>query len=233
MLDNMSTLFPYAYLSSNPGLLRKVPVRRSAAQSGVPAKSEAYKSILQSSTNLLDVIKVIKPYNLQSGQIVFVGTQNSIHFQSGALIVIDGQRMGTTADILNTISPSDVESINVSLDPADIQKYTGLNNVGVIEINTKRGKTQQVVMPAAEVHVDRYEAGFRVPARFLGPEALRSGASTDLRSTLYWEPELNLDQQGKASFSVPVSALNSDFVIVVEGTEPSGRAIRVLVSVTP
>lgn len=234
LLDGLDRIFPDGYLNDNPGLARKAPSRSSVAQANLPEKNEAYKSMLLSSTNLMEVIKVIKPYNLQGGQIVFLGTQNSFHHQSGALIVIDGQRMGTSADILNTIAPPDVESINVSLDPMDIQKYTGLNNVGVIEIVTKRGKPQQqVILPQADVDLDRYEAGYKVPAKFLSLESMRSGATTDLRSTLYWEPLLVLDQQGKATFSIPVSSLKSDFVIIIEGADNAGWGTKAVVPVGP
>jgi hypothetical protein len=108
-------------------------------------RSENIERMLQSGTSILEVIKMMKPFHIQNNQIVFYGSENSLNFQSGALIVIDGQKMGTDISSFNIVTPSDVKSIQVSTNPMDIQKYTGLNSVGVIEIWTRgylEGRTQ-------------------------------------------------------------------------------------------
>jgi hypothetical protein len=118
------------------------------SQSGYQANNSAanVERMLQSGSSILDVIRMMKAFDIMNNQIVFYGGQNSLNFQSGALIVIDGQKMGTDISALNSISPLDVVSISVSTDPMDIQKYTGLNSVGIIEIAT-RGANQTGRMP--------------------------------------------------------------------------------------
>jgi hypothetical protein len=187
---------------------------------------EHYKSLLASSSNLLDVIKSIKPYSLMNGQIVFSGMVNSINFQSGALIVIDGVKMGTSIDVLNSLAPYDVEEIKISTDPMDIQKYTGLNNVGVIEILTKRG---QMVTPSAEPMVQKkelYQEGLRIPRNFLTSDALAGQSGKDFRTTLYWDPDLDTGNSGTVTFSVPLSEIKSGFVVTAEGVTGSGKIVR-------
>lgn len=213
------------YLANNPGLITRAPVVRPA--SIPPAKrsqSDSYLHLLQSGTHLLEVIKMIKPFTIINGQIVFPGTQNSFLAQTGALIILDKQQLGTNIEVLNSINPNDVESINISLDPASIQQYTGLNNVGIIEITTKRGgppvSPERPPMPASEAYMD----GFRVPRSFLTTESLRLKSGKDLRTTLYWNPALELGPDGKATFSVPLSEIKSDFVITVEGVDREGVA---------
>lgn len=213
------------YMAANPGLITRAPVIRPA--SITPPKrnqSDSYLHLLQSGTNLLEVIKMIKPYSIINGQIVFPGTQNSFIAQTGALIVLDKQQMGTNIEVLNAINPNDVESINISLDPSAIQQYTGLNNVGIIEIVTKRGgpppSPERPAAPAAEAYKD----GFRVPRSFLTTESLRMKSGKDLRTTLYWNPSLELGPDGRAIFTVPLSEIRSDFVITVEGVDQEGVA---------
>lgn len=209
-----------AYLSANPALLSPQPAIRPIAAGGNGVKNESYKNLLQTSTSLLEVIKSMRPFNLMNGQIVFPGTINSINFQSGALIVIDGQKMGTQADVLNSISPYDVDKINISLDPIDIQRYTGLNNVGLIEITTKHGEIPTVPAAAAAGQKVQYSNGYRVPRHFLTTDALENQSGKDLRTTLFWDPALKTGPTGVQVFTVPLSDIRSGFVIRAEAFTP-------------
>ncbi len=129
---------PTDFFKENPWLFSKV--RRKSME---PPKNESYKQFLKSGSSIMDVIKMIKPYQLvDNDKIVFPGGSNSLMAQDGALIVIDGQKMGTSASVINNLSPSDIESIRISTSPMDIQQYTGLNSVGLIEIKTYNGRSQ-------------------------------------------------------------------------------------------
>ena len=161
-----------------------------------------------------------------NGQIVFSGMINSINFQSGALIVIDGVKMGTAIDVLNNIATYDVEEIKISTDPMDIQKYTGLNNVGIIEIVTKRG--EKLIPSAGPItkKEELYKDGLRIPRNFLTSDALTGQPGKDIRTTLYWNPDMEIGASGTTTFSVPLSEIRSDFVISAEGITSSGKMIR-------
>lgn len=212
-----------SYLAVNPDLLTAPPAGRPVVTRAATPRVEPYKTMLQSSSSIMDAIRAIKPYTLVGGQIVFFGTTNSIYFQSGALIVIDGQKMGTQADVLNALSPHDVEEIHVSLDPMDIQKYTGLNSVGVIEITTKRGKSPDSPNPSPmEKEEIQYKDGYRVPRDFLTSGVLPGGKGKDLRTTLYWNPSLETGSGGALIFSIPLSEVHSDFVISATGVSADG-----------
>jgi hypothetical protein len=220
--ENLKTRKIAEYLGQNPFLLKDQPVVKPSKPEQKKQREEPYKTLLLSATSLLDVIRVIKPYTLINNQIVFYGTINSIMAQSGALIVIDGQKMGTQIDVLQSLNPHDIDKISISLDPMDIQKYTGLNNVGVIEIETKRGvqvaDTPGNTPPVANLVQD----GYRIPRDFLSGEALRGQQGRDLRTTLYWNPSIRTGSSGTFSFTIPISEIVSDFVISAEGTGPDG-----------
>jgi hypothetical protein len=90
--------------------------------------------------NIFDIIRQAKPYQLMGSKIVFASIgMNSFNFQDGALIVIDGIKVGTDAGILSSIPVTDIEQVNVYTNPSDIQRFTGLNNAGIVEIITKKG----------------------------------------------------------------------------------------------
>lgn len=215
------------YLASNPDLLAEQPSVKPLAAGNKTQRDESYKNLLQTATNLMDVIKAMKPFTLINGQIVFPGTVNSINAQSGALIVLDGQKLGTQADVLNSISPFDVDKINISLDPMDIQRYTGFNNVGIIEITTLKGSFKAPDSPLAVTNESLYNDGLRIPRNFLTADAVRGQKGKDLRTTLYWDPDLETGPRGMAAFSIPLSEISSGFVIRIHGIFAGDQAMGV------
>ncbi len=126
------------FIMSNPKFLTSLYEQKTE---NVPG----YLKMLQSGTSLLEVIQTIRPYRLEGSNIVFNGTSNSLLAQGGALIVIDGVNRGTDASILRNISSFDVAKISVSTNPVDIQRYTGLNSVGLIEIWLKKGEVESTL----------------------------------------------------------------------------------------
>ncbi|WP_423129739.1 carboxypeptidase regulatory-like domain-containing protein [Gaoshiqia sp. Z1-71] len=182
-----------------------------------PSKDENYRKMLSSGSSILDVIKMIKPYQLDGDKIIFPGGQNSLMAQDGALIVIDGQKMGTSASAVNSISPTDVESINVSTSPIDIQRYTGLNSVGLIEIRTKRG---EIVPEVSEVEENLYADGFRVSRDFSGTVA-KSGQRNP--TSLYWEPASKFNANEPVNLQVQAGNVTGTFRITVVAVDAAGR----------
>ena len=203
------------YFANNPGLFTKTP--KVFKQNTVALDNQ--RKMFQSSSSILDVIKTIKPFKIQNNQIVFVGSENSINYQGGALIVLDGQMLGTDVSQLTGINPSEVDHVNVSTKPMDIQRYTGLNSVGIIEIFQKKA-TMTEVTPVSE-SAEKYEQGFRVPGIF---PATPAAAIRDTRTTLLWIPEQKVDETGLFEFSVTAGSVISDFVVEVQGISENGRA---------
>ncbi len=202
------------YFRNNPDLFNKAPkiVRPNTVA------SDNQKKMLSTATSIMDVIKTIKPYKLMNNQIVFYGSENSINYQGGALIVLDGQQVGTDISAINNISPMEVESINVSTNPMDIQRYTGLNSVGIVEIFLKRGP--QLTTSEEEKKTSRGKDDN------MGSNVFQSGPTNvrrDLRTTLQWIPELIVDETGEAEISVSSGKVISDFVIEVQGISENGR----------
>jgi hypothetical protein len=182
---------PAYFLASNPELLH-------AFEREPEKRKPAYKTLLESGTDLPKVIYTMKPYQLEGNKIVFYGSRNSLLFQQGALIVVDGVQLGEDASVLNNISPFDVDEIKISTNPMDIQRYTGLNSVGLIEITTKRGGDEG----------DNSGDPAALPSAFESPDYSRHPSRNkghDLRRTLFWQCG-----RGTISEISPVSYYNSD-----------------------
>ena len=129
---------------------------------------------------------------------------------------MDGQQRGTDVAVLNAISPSEVDHINVSTNAMDIQKYTGFNSVGVIEIFQKNAKfTEQIVM---KENRNKYEGVYRIPNVFPTESTKRK----DL-TTLLWIPDQKVDETGQFEFEITGGRVISDFVIEVQKITPDDR----------
>lgn len=203
------------YFSSNPDLFTKAP--KVVKTNTIAIDNQ--RRMLSTATNLLDVIKSIKPYKITNNQIVFVGSENSINYQGGALIILDGQQMGTDISSLQNISPIEVDYINVSTNPMDIQRYTGLNSVGIIEIFMKKAKITESDSQA-EKNSHNYDGAYRIPNLFpVEPVNLKR----DNRTTLMWIPNQQMNETGWFEFSVTASKILSDFVIEVQGITEKGQ----------
>ena len=182
----------YSYTVQEKNDLEKI---RKKMESEVSLKQSGYSA----DRKILDIIKQIKPYQLVGGKIIFATSGiTSISHQDGALIVIDGISMGTDISVLNTISTSDVAKITASTHPMDIQRFTGFNGVGVIEIFTKRGPD------LIEVEKPKNE---------------------NKTSTIFWDPEIITDSSGMATVTFSNNQ-SSEIVISVEGITSSGLAGR-------
>lgn len=148
-----------------------------------------------------------------NNQIVFYGSENSINAQGGALFVLDGQQLGTDISAIQSISISEVDYINVSTNPMDIQRYTGLNSVGVIEIFQKKG------MPAENQSTGKFNMGNQENKTF---EAEPNNLKRNNRTTLQWIPELTIDETGEAEITVTAGKVLSDFIVEIQGMSTNG-----------
>jgi len=179
---------------------------------------ENQRKLLSGSTNLLDVIKTVKPFRLMNNQIVFFGSENSLNFQGGALIVIDGQQMGTDVSALSNLSTTEIDHFTVSTNPMDIQRYTGLNSVGLVEIFLKNAKTANPDI--LNENQNKYDGMYRIPNAF---EKETTNPKRDIRTTLLWIPNQKVDEYGEFEFPITAGKVISDFVIDVQGISVDGR----------
>jgi hypothetical protein len=149
-----------------------------------------------SDRTIYDILMSIKPYRIQNGMIIFgLNVGGSVNNQVGALIVVDGIKMGTDPSILSTIPIPDIAKITASTQVMDIQKYSAMNSTGVIEITTKKS-----------------------------PEFLKSEANKNKvkSSTLFWGPDVMTDNTGKASINFSKNENSAEVVITVDGMAANG-----------
>ncbi len=212
----LEQLYTSNYFKENPDYFKAIPVPK--GKSGDKKVREPYwKKYLGTSSNLLDIIKTIRPYEMLGGKIVFRGA-NSFNAQDGALIVIDGQKMGSDVSNLTSINPYDVDDIEIFLNPVDMSRYTSLNSVGVIVITTRRSvggdnKSDEIVDSQKATESKQYK-----------PVAIGND-KYDLKTTLQWIPVLFTDENGEVVIPFKAGGIKSTFILEIAGFTDQGQWI--------
>lgn len=199
------------YFSTNEHLLK---LAGSETKDRKPAEVPSTVKMLQSGAAIIDVIRMIKPFTISGDKIIFPGGHNSFLAQDGALIVIDGQKMGTNISVLTQINPYDVVSINVSTNPVDIQQYTAFNTVGIIEIGTRGSNIKSRLETETDTSTEPEIKNFDINS--IPDEIFK------YQSTIFWETNAQPNQQGIIERSIKLNELQTDFVIQVDALSPDG-----------
>jgi len=130
---------------------------------------------------------------------------------------------------LKSISVFDVELIDVLKDPTQTMLYQGGNN-GVIVIYLKRGKKNNQDVELGS-HQKRFNyLGYTTAREFYQPiysvEKIRLDPTPDLRSTIYWKPDIVLDENGDAEVRFYTSDEKSTYSVIIEGMGVNGEIVR-------
>jgi hypothetical protein len=107
--------------------------------------------------------------------------------------------------------------------PAGFAPYNG-GSVGALMIYTKKGADELATMESRE-KFDQYTFnGYSITREFSSPDysILKNSTMPDSRTTLYWNPNLDIDYTGKVQFHF----YNSDakhFRIIIQGMDAGGK----------
>ncbi|WP_111671563.1 TonB-dependent receptor plug domain-containing protein [Algoriphagus litoralis] len=155
-------------------------------------------------------------------QIRGVGSVNS---GTGPLYLLDN--FPVDASTLLQINPRDVSSVDVFKDPARAAIFGSQGANGVIAVYTKTGAGISNVSVGGTL-VTQY-GGYDSPREFYSPkydEKSNANATTDSRATLYWNPAVNTDANGKAQIQFFNSDTAKRQLIILEGMDAEGRLGR-------
>jgi len=137
-------------------------------------------------------------------------------------IILDGADMGFD---LNKITGLDIESVEVLKSPGASGAYRTMN--GVLIINTKRGLQSEDIASTGVLPIS--PKGFYIAREFYSPKYDQPDLTNnrpDLRSTVFWKPELVTDKDGNASFDFYNADGTGSYRIVVEGIDEKGNIGR-------
>lgn len=98
----------------------------------------------------------------------------------------------------------------------------------MIEITSKRGASEYVGAPATNVNTLAI-SGFSAQREFYAPlydSESNNPKNADLRSTIYWDPNIVTNPEGKAQVSYYTADQPGTYRVVVEGINIDGKLLR-------
>lgn len=163
---------------------------------------------------------------------VTITNGSEIHIRNNsepAIIVIDDIVYEDASDILKDIQVSDMSSISL-LRGADAVILGPRASGGAVVITLKDPRN----LPArpAQGIITYTPLGYSESVEFYHPiydtPEKKNAQRSDFRSTVYWNPELRLDAEGKATieYYTPDSTAPED--IIIEGVDKNGKVCRIL-----
>ncbi len=154
---------------------------------------------------------------------------------SRVLYLLDG--MPVDAQVIQSLNPNDIAFIDVLKGPS-AAIYGGRGGNGVIAYYTRRGE-ESMEVPERGPGIDHFtHPGFYHAKRFFQPvydEEKPEHERPDYRTTLFWEPNIEMKKGDKQLVTIWTSDQAGDYEVLVEGITEKGLPVtgRYLFSVTP
>jgi len=161
--------------------------------------------------------------NGTGGYSVIIRGVSTITGSTEPLYLLDG--MPVDADALNSISPCDVDNIDI-LKGAEAAIFGSRSSNGVIAILTKRGGNNYDYTkdPVSGVTIQK-RMGYNIAREFYAPKyevSIPDHLRPDFRSTLHWEPNIRTNASGKATITYWNTDAKATMKIVAEGVSTQG-----------
>ncbi|MGV6945897.1 TonB-dependent receptor plug domain-containing protein [Sphingobacterium kyonggiense] len=152
-----------------------------------------------------------------------MNTRGNVEMQ----VVLDG--MYVESDMLSTINPQDVASVEVlrNINYTSIYGSYGGNGLIVITSKTGRDASRGNFQPRGLLAIQ--PKGISLMKEYYKPEYdvdSNKQFDQDLRMTIHWEPGIVTDDHGKASFNFFTSDEIGTYRMIIEGLDVEGRLIR-------
>jgi hypothetical protein len=164
------------------------------------------------------------PLFLIDGLPVTTGNFSGIPEEVGRNVEISSAELrNSSVDKIKSIPLGDIEKVEILKSPQNLALFGTEGANGVIAIYTRKGKTN--VPAAAKGVIEQKIAGYSSFRKFYSPKYLPENNNPDkpdFRITLFWEPEIVL-QNDPAELSFFTSDQIGKYKVIVEGISESGR----------
>ena len=130
--------------------------------------------------------------------------------------------------VLDMLNVSDIEQIDII---RSTSVYGDRSYGGVISIYMKIGSGSGKRADIPQEHIKYVlPLGYQQPVEFYAPKydtpEKRNAQTPDLRTTIHWQPVVQTDSTGAASFEFYTAGEQSSYTVVIEGLSDDGKIIK-------
>jgi hypothetical protein len=149
---------------------------------------------------------------------------NQANNSTNPLVLLDN--IPYDMDILDMINVNNIKRIDILNQPPALFSSRGIN--GVIAIYTKPGSSKSEDLPVYHIK-SVFPLGYQTPVEFYAPKydtpEKRNIQASDLRTTIHWQPVVQTDSTGVASFEFYTADERTSYTVVIEGLSDDGKII--------
>ncbi len=163
---------------------------------------------------------------IENGKVVIERMSYGLNGTNYAVLIID--------DIIihdydiDALDPTNIERIGI-LKGTAASILGGYGSGGAVVITTKKGHFEFKETPKYNIKKVS-PLGYQEPAEFYSPRydtpELRNNGQPDLRTTIYWNPNVTVSDAGEASFDFYTADASTTYTAVVEGVASDGSVVR-------
>ena len=177
-------------------------------------------------SNLSEIIYHIPFTRVEGGKVIIDRMRYNLNGELPAVLILDDMIIHDYN--IDEIDPYSVERIAV-LKGGQTTLLGGDGAGGAIVITTRKGMSAYKELPKYNIR-SIMPLGYQEPAGFYSPryetEESRKTGPPDLRTTIYWNPDVKVSAQGEASFDFYTADSPSDYSVVIEGITDDGMIFR-------
>lgn len=206
-------------------------VTNSANASGA-ADAVVKSDKLQYETNILNALSRIPGVLVRNGMAIRASNRTvsiTSSIPPPMLIIYDGVQFNQNQDpnFLSTVNPADIEGIEVLTSNYNTAVHGPDGYFGIIFITSKIGNSTYKNVKTNTIGLKNF--GFSVTKDFYVPaydNPKLTGKIKDVRSTIYWNPNVNTNVAGQASFSFYNAENPGLYRVTIEGMDTFGNIGR-------
>jgi hypothetical protein len=154
-------------------------------------------------------------------EITVANPENNKAYETPPGLFLDGV-MVKDPSVINALDPEIVERIDVIRNKYYVGDFLFF---GIVNVITKAADFSNATLPDYAIRL-HYKA-IDQTGSFLSPDyssaEMKKSRIPDFRNTLYWNPAVKFDKDGKARVEFWTSDFASDFEINIQGISPEGK----------
>jgi hypothetical protein len=150
-------------------------------------------------------------------------SMGKILYDSPPMMMIDGVIIRDPSIIIR-LDPAEIERIDVVQD-----QYMVGNCIfdGIVNVITKTADFRNIPLPAGALRLQNniFDSVYQFASPEHSRESRRADHEPDYRNTLYWNPQLQKDPEGKFKFQFWTSDATGSYLICVKGFTSAGEPV--------
>ncbi|AKD04973.1 hypothetical protein PKOR_20125 [Pontibacter korlensis] len=144
--------------------------------------------------------------------------------QTPPLYLVDG--VPVSEGTLSMLSQFDINRVEILKDAASAAIYGGRASGGVIAIFTDHGGEEETEVEPGTYIIVHQAKGYNKVREFYSPRYEEPGEGSnepDLRTTIYWNPSVKTDANGKATVTFYTADRSTTYRAIAEGVSDEGK----------